>query len=390
MVTTHYAHKSFRSMAKDAIEEYFSPIRFILSLLDQKLSAENKKKELEIKYVDSKNVLKVIQKAICFNQGEYLQYTFVTAEKHRLLKDTFRKNKNDRDKILFLAKDLVDYINCKFYENTHENFKLLHAYFNLIHGTIPRICIKGNFRVNNKSTVVSVFRDELVDYDSDVEIEKNSGFYSIYKSGMYFLENNIPKATASGSYFNPRLKRNNVRKYLGYDKSKEITDWKKCWVEQSSDSSSYYKSTLIIPMTLWNNKVSKEFKALINMDNVDRTIFGFLCFDHTNTNYFDEENDVSIGYVFADIISMFIFTRLIYMEISKTFSSVENWLDKNSINTRTKHLKSLWKSIPDNLDLDSILNFKIKKTTHNDLFPIDNDLLKFVRDEKDMPTKVSI
>lgn len=82
----------------------------------------------------------------------------------------------------------------------------------------------------------------------------------------------------------------------------------------------FYKSTLIVPMTLWNNDLSEEFKELVNLDNVDRTIFGFLCFDHVDADYFDEENDVALGYVFADILSMYIFARLIYMESSKTFS----------------------------------------------------------------------
>jgi len=65
-------------------------------------------------------------------------------------------------------------------------------------------------------------------------------------------------------------------------------------------------------MTLWNNDLSEEFKELVNLENVDRTIFDFLCFDHVDVNYFDEEGDVALGYVFADIVSMYIFARLIY------------------------------------------------------------------------------
>lgn len=366
-------------MVREALEGYFEPIKFILSLLDKNISYQNEKRSLEVKHENILNVLRVIQKAVCFNQGKYLQYSFLTAEKHRKIKDAYRDNKFDTENILSLRNELVDYVNCKFYENTHDNFKFLHAYFNKRKDTNPRICIKGSFRANNKSTVVSVFRDGLVDYNSDVEIEKNSGFYEIYKSGMYFLENDIPKATATGKYFNPRINTENAKNYLGLKKTKNIKEWKDCWVDASSDLSSYYKSTLIIPMTLRNNKVSEEFKALVNMANVDRTIFGFLCFDHTDNNYFDKENDVAVGYVFADIISMYIFTRLVYMEISKTFSDVETWLEENHIDTITKSLESLWKRIPSNIDGESLLDFKIIKTKHNGLFPIDDDLLKFVK-----------
>ena len=366
-------------MAKEALEDYFQPIKYLFSIFNRSLSLEEEKKALQLRQNNSLSVLRVIQRAVCLNQGEYLQYTFITAEKHRKLKDAFRKDKSDLKSISFLTKELMDYINGKFYENTRENFKLLHAYYQGRKGPNPRICIKGSFKMNDKSSVVSVFRDRMVDYDSDSEIEKNHGFYSIYKNGMYFLENDIPNATAKGRYFNPRLNKECVRNYLGYDKGEKIKKWSRCWAGEGKDPSSYYKSTLIVPMTLWNNKVTDEFKDLVNMDKVDRTIFGFLCFDHADENYFDEENDVSVGYVFADIMSMYVFTRLVYMEISKTFSSVESWLGENSIDLNLEPLAALWKNIPSKLDVRDILNPKLRKTTNNDLISIDDDLLNFAK-----------
>ena len=206
-----------------------------------------------------------MQKAVCFNQGRYLEYNFITAEKHKNLKTAFHENKNDIDNIAKLAKELMDYINTKFYEDTHENFKILHAYFKSRRGSDPRICIKGSFRAGHKSTVVSVFRDSLVNYDSNSEVDMNYGFQSVFKTGAYYLENNVPKAAAEGRYFNPRLDLNCVKNYLGNTKGKGITEWSDCWIGDKAEKSSFYKSTMIIPMTLWNNKVSDDFKKLINL-----------------------------------------------------------------------------------------------------------------------------
>ena len=379
MVITYQMRKEILSMIRDALRDYFWPIKNTIVFMGKTLSLEEEKRSLEAKLSNNLTVLRVVQKAVCFNQGAYLQFAFITAEKHKLLKDVYRTAEPNPHDISLAAKELMDYVNKEFYESTRENFKILHAYFNNRKGKNPRICIKGNFRVDNKDTVVSVFRDNLVDYDSDTEIEKNYGFYSIYKNGTYFLENNIPEAAAIGSYFNPRIDNECAAYYCGEKTGREISDWKECWVDGSENRASFYKSTLIVPMTLWNNKVSDEFKRLINMENVERTIFGFLCFDHEDENYFDEDDDVAVGYIFSDILSLYVFTRIIYVEISKTFNSVESWLGDNGVNINPESLDSLWKSIPSNLNVDEMLEFKPKETSNNDLFEIDHDLWNFIK-----------
>ena len=377
MINPYVLKKEIGSIAKEALTNYFQPITFAYKALNKTLRFEEQKLSLIHQNESSKNVIRVMHKAVCFNQGRYLEYNFIAAEKHRNLKDSLRLDKNNVENIAKLTKELVDFVNTKFYENTHENFKVLHAYFSTRKRPYPRICIKGSFRADNKSTVVSVFRDSLVKYDSNSEINKNSGFKSVYKNGAYFLENNIPKAAAEGRYFNPRLKQDCAKSYLGSKTSGKSAKWSDCWIGDKTESSSFYKSTMIIPMTLWNNKISDEFKDLINMSNVDRTIFGFLCFDHTEANYFNEEEDVPVGYVFADIMSMYVFTRLIYMEISKTFSEAEDWLSKKQRIPEPTALSTVWRSMP-TLDPYRLLGLKVTKTKFNDLFPIDSDLLKFV------------
>lgn len=367
------------AMIKGALSEYFRPVSYFIGFFDKTTSLEERYKELKIQQVNMRVWSKVVQKAVCFNQGEYLQYAFVTAEKHKKLKDSFRETPENGARIGALAKDLVNYINSKFYEDTYENFKLIHAYFEHRSRRKPRICIKGSFNVDNHSKVVSVFRDALVSYDSDANVEKNYGFLTIYKNGTYFLENNIPEAAAGDRYFNPRLDNDRVRQFLNGASGTRVKKWEDCWIGDKKDKSSFYKSTLIIPMTLWNNDLSEEFKELVNLENVDRTIFGFLCFDHVDVNYFDEEDDVALGYVFADIISMYIFARLIYMESSETFNSIEDWLQGKGIKISPESLSSIWKKMPRTFNVEKYLEFKLRTTKNNSLFPIDEDLIRYVK-----------
>ncbi|MCD4754916.1 MAG: hypothetical protein K8R75_03825 [Deltaproteobacteria bacterium] len=132
-------------------------------------------------------------------------------------------------------------------------------------------------------------------------------------------------------------------------------------------------------MTLWNNDLTDEFKKLINLENVERTIFGFLCFDHVETDYFDEETDVLLGYVFADLISLYIFSRLVYVEISKTFGNVEKHLTDAKKTIEAERLEAVWKSIPGIRDISEYLTFEPKKTRRNSLFPMDEDLIRYVK-----------
>lgn len=370
--------QSVVSMVMDGVIAYFKPLFYIASLFDKTISSETKIKMLVRRYEASLTTLQAIKKAVCFNQGEYLQYTFLTAEKHRTLKDTFRERPDDFPTLTRLFQELTDYVNRHFYEDVHENFKLLHAYFHKRGNKMPRICLKGNFKTPNKEKIVSVFRDRIVSYDSDTEIEKNYGFQYIYKTGTYYIENNIPKAVMEDRYTNPRLDNSLVKELMRKSDNTPAKLWRDCWIGDKSDASSCYKSTLIIPMTLWNNRVDEEFKELFNMENVDRTIFGFLCFDHVDENYFDQEHDVSVGYVFADLLSMYVFTRLTYMEISKTYSAIEKQLSEQKISVKTEKLKSAWKELPSVQDLNAMLNVKIIRSNKNDLYPIDNNLIEYI------------
>lgn len=368
---------SISELAVEALGNYFKPWSYVADLGSGRFASRLAKDVARISKID-RNAMALTRKAVCFNQGGFLQYSFLAAEKHRKLKDLFRDNPDDIKTLQIYASDLTDHVNKILYEVCYKNFLLLHAYFASTGRSAPRICVKGSFKVHGTDRVVTVFRDSAVSYDSSTLVENNTGFEAVRNTGTYFLENDLPRAYFKGKYKNPRLS--------AYDQSslKDLglvrKNWRDIWDhgKEAIDRSSTYQSTMIVPMTLWNNELSEEFKELVNLDDVDRTIFGFLCFDHEETDYFDEDSDVSVGYVIADIISMYLFSRLVYVDISKTYQNVAKHLTAAGINLASDRVESVWKKLPKNIDFKDYLECVYKKSKDNKLISIDEDLLRFV------------
>lgn len=381
--------KTTPSIIREASSAYFQPHKTAINIVYPKKELINKELTINNKKY---SWIQVLSKSMCYNQSSFLQYSFLAAERHKSIKAEFLKSKKDTKKINLLMQDLMNFLNKGLFEYTYHNFRYLRLFY-LRRSTIePRFCIKGNIRTYNKDKVISVFRNKKVNYDSDCEIEKNTGFFSILKTGKYYFNNDIPKSVLDGKYSNPRLKnecpdivKNNSRKkisnFLPIKTIGRHSYWETCWkdyVPGKSNPSSCYKSTMIIPMTLWNNDLSDDFKKRINIKNVDRVIFGFLCIDHVDTNYFDEETDVSVGYFFADILSMYLLTRLIYTEISNTFRNVENYLNKSIFEETLEKIDIEWKklsALP--VEANSILK-QISESDNNQLYSIDESLVQYV------------
>ncbi len=362
-------------------DSYFQPLIDLISYLTTK----EERKTITLIRHESAEILristKVMTRAICFNQGAYLEYMHLASEKHRLLKDELaRGDLTDPHAVQNLAGDLVNFMNKKFYEAAQENFALMLAYFSDRSQAAPRICIKGNFRIGTSDRVVTVFRAKQVAYSSSVEIGKNSGFSAVRNNGKYFLENDIPSAAAEDKYFNPRLDNELVRKFASTGRLEEST-WIKCW-PGAANARDAYQSTLIIPMTLWNNQISDEFRKTVKIDNVGRTIFGYLCFDHTEKNFFKEEVDVPVGYAFADLLSMYLFSRTVFIEVSRSYEKAIDILETRGLEEKVEKLdKRLIDSMAARLS-DITVNFDVRQSLNNDLHQLDEQLLKFADEEE--------
>ncbi|MFV5213057.1 hypothetical protein ACLIIZ_04940 [Azonexus caeni] len=393
MGTITWIIHSTSPIVRRTVISYFRPLIDIFRI-DELPEARKKNKD------HSKNsnhrVVAAISKAVCYNQGEFVQYYFLASERHRALKEYMQTPTWDRNRVKSLTSELINFLNTEFHRNAFENFDIIHAYFSGRHPIEPRVCIKGSFRSKDKNTIVSVFRDRKVAYISDADVKSNTGFDTIANTGRYFLLNNIPEAARKGAYHNPRLDLSKVKHLYSshHRKDKNATGhasdlnyWPECWKDshgQNKDTTSFYKSTLIIPMTMWNNKLSEAFKSLIHIQNVDRTIFGFLCLDHVDTNYFREEDDVAVGYVFADLLSLYLFARAIYTEISRTFSEAESYLDEQQLDITLEKFDFALRSKDFSSILDGFSTIKPKKTTNNMLFPVDEGLRDYAQTQSNV------
>lgn len=209
----------------------------------------------------------------------------------------------------------------------------------------PRITIKGY----QNGRICDIYRKNP-EYNNEFRPESNTGFKHVRDTGQWYLCNDIPAASASGDYLNPRLVKERAQEYIAGIQNKgghNHKKWIECWVANSGEFSpqppsaeSCYMSTLIIPMTLLNNQgLSHEFRNHFNIprpnadkQDIQRAVYGCLCFDHREVGYFNDNTDMNLnkdicmGYVFADLLSLYIIANLNYLEYSKTYHLVKSSL----------------------------------------------------------------
>lgn len=278
---------------------------------------------------DKKNAYKaflsILRTATCTHQGQIAQHFLLGNEYHKKLRlavesqdiDKIRKSQADFERLHFdsLKQAWIDSV------------KYLETYYKLTRksGVNPRMCIKGTVRNPDSSHVtdqliVDILREDCTRSLARNPVSKNTGFKQVQDTGRFYRENNIPEAVKLRSYVNPRLNGKLAADYKAPSRfssqywKKNDKEWTKCWdVADNAEvnSAHCYKSTLIVPMTLANNPLTEAFSAetLVGLiSKEDRSIYGFLCFDHPEKDFFNE-SDINIGYIFADLLSLYLITR---------------------------------------------------------------------------------
>jgi hypothetical protein len=355
---------------------YAQPLKDFVQYLSSHPNARTARRRQRIALQLGARASSAMAQVVCVNQSEFLQYSFLSAELHRQLRKETAKTPPDPDSLADSARQLVEHMNEAFYKVAQSNFALLQSYFEGRRTTPPRICLKGNFRFGTSDTVVTVFRDRPVRYSSNAEIGRNSGFAQVHQTGRFFLDNDILLSASGDKYFNPRLDNDRVKALLA---SGQVTQraWEQCW-DGASGPSDAYRSTLIIPLTLWNGELHDRFKAKVRISNIGRTIFGYLCLDHSSPDYFDEKHDVSLGYVVADFLSMYLFTRTVNIDVSKTFSKAEKLLTEFDRLPEFAKLRQTSSSTDATASLLKRFKHPIARSGQNDLFQLDSDLVRYV------------
>jgi len=306
-----------------------------LNSVKRKLLGDKKKHQSSDYHM---KVYDIIKQIVCYNQGKILEFNFELSNKHRIMRDVLTEYKGDstdanKQKLNDARSVLLNYIGIETVNISKVNIGFLKTYYKMRDiENIPRCCIK----------TVSASKDRIVDNYRDHDaykgenmassaIDENTGFSQVLNTGVYYLENNIPEKAIAGYYKNPRLNNERVRRYKKSNRNGEGVDheWVHCWDGQDpTDYKACYKSTLIIPMTLMNNndlpsgfmdKIAKGHKS-------KRTNWGFVCLDSIKEGFFLDDIDVNIGYIVADMLSMYYIKSYIYTDTSRTYNEATTFL----------------------------------------------------------------
>ncbi len=292
---------------------------------------------------ERRELLELIKRSTCYFQQHFIDYSIVASNKHKCLRICLAKEPDNLSQLKTVADDLVGHCNHRLDAAFHRAAEFLHDYFefgNRIKNCRPRICVKIS---PQDDKVIDLFRDRgggtKVPYEYPTK--ENSGFDRVNKDGRHFLCNNIPQEAKEERYINPRLARKRVATYNPPTKLERVknrfsdnqcTDkrWEECWdlnKKTPANPESCYKSTLIVPMTLIDADISAELRKILHIEeSYEKTTYGYLCFDHRETKFFRDPEDVFVGYYFAGILSLYLINRLNYIHNSDTFKEVNEKL----------------------------------------------------------------
>lgn len=262
--------------------------------------------------------LKTIRDITCFNQAESFQYWCMLSWKHKELREAL--DKGETEGIHTKLQNFEEFALREIGRIFHKNLTYLVSYFKATRGNenCPRFSIKVPVGVGCDQELLELVKLTGKPSDKLYKTAENSGFLHVTENGTVYLCNDLPAAARRREYNNPRLVPDKLDKFRDGD-----LEWESCWVDDGGGVDSFYKSTLIVPMTLKNNALAQEFKESF-MGKVDktRTIFGFLCFDRNTTDYFNSEEDVDVGYIMADWLSLYLMAFINYTSNSYTYKKI--------------------------------------------------------------------
>jgi hypothetical protein len=283
-----------------------------------------------------------LHRLVCVNQSGVSQYWFQANENHKAVKDLVREGLES-----YSEKEIVDRIDAlesHLYDEFHQRFeRSLGIFLELFESRSRGVRCSLKVAVDDKLETLFRHPESSPDYGAFKMIE-NSAFESIVAGERYYLSNNIPQDIKSERYVNPRIDREKVIAYL--EEIRRIGDtglahdepdrlWIECWNQSSSKRpisiESCYKSTLVVPMSIETREMRKSFSDHFDIDaasenNLERCIFGFVCFDHPDAEFFQENSDVDLAYVFSDVMSLYLICQLSCTQYSSAYHTVSKYL----------------------------------------------------------------
>jgi hypothetical protein len=295
-------------------------------------------------------LLQLINKYSRFSQSSLADYFFMSDLKHKEVEMALFKKKDAPDyaeKLKVKISELDDYLD-EFNQVIDKTYEFLKEYFSKEYcSKRSEIPLRFSLKVIADDQIVSLRRCPACQYE-DVEsrTSDNSAFEELRNGRReFYLCNSIPEAIANDDYKNNRIDIGLAKKYYSKIKSREIDknnknlldkEWVSCWkkvksringLEEDPPFESCYRSTIVLPMSLELESLSSQFRNFFHLiqnpvrDQVKngKAILGFLCLDHPEENFFNEDTDLEIGYVFANTLSLYIIPQLMYTQYSQVY-----------------------------------------------------------------------
>ncbi len=301
-------------------------------------------------------ITEIIRRKVCKFQFEYANYQVLTSRLHREFKKSFEAGKADTDE---KYKELERHVEEHYKRLCAQIIEYIQEYFALTHlcKDQPRVGILQADDCTPKG-VTSIKMSNTNDHDDNKykTIDEYPVLKKIEEDGCPVLINDLPKLIKKDDKYK-------YDKHHGIDVDKIRTGyrrrhrdkilvsrlwhnlWKKNykpdkkWIDKSGgDSEDYlstYKSILAVPVTFREHAIGHTLESkiirLLKMPKDGRAILGIIYIENADTYYFDDPDpkcfyniDVNVMYVFADLLSLIVLTRLMYIEGSSTVSEYKN------------------------------------------------------------------
>lgn len=291
-----------------------------------------------------------LRKSVCRFQLEYTNYHFMASQLHKEFKKKFTENPKDStaeyDKLVAL-------VETGFKKLCGDVAASIQNYFQETHvsNIAPRVGI--HFVTKESEIIDIILLPTPVGYESaPKQMEDYTVFLEVINTGKPYLDNNIPKTVRNDKAYKHRgLNVERVRteyhprwrdkkllsRWRNSKKSLAATDadWKAMASGNTDHSGTLYKSHLIIPITFRRHAekaaLAERMVEILQLNEEGRSILGFVFVDHSETYYFEDKpestydnSDVNSMYLYADLLSLVLVSRLMYGECSKT---VKNYRD---------------------------------------------------------------
>lgn len=227
-----------------------------------------------------------IKEATSYNLSQFSQYSYIAERRYNELKVALMENNNANVKEA--VNNLVLYLDTNIQEIITRNIFFMQNYFRGRSKEEPRISVR-----------ISTIHQSIPAYSFDTKSKSdtNIGVSEVLNTGIYFLSNDVSKM---------QLKQNQTE-------------------NKNYNKKSSFGSLLIVPISMSNNLISDEFRAYFNLDlGRYSSLLGLISIDHIEREYFNEDTDVGIGYIFSEFLLLNIILYKKYTENSATYARAIN------------------------------------------------------------------